>query len=252
MKNRKTAITWTPVRKSLGERAAGLWRLTALPLAAFAAVLVFAAVMEIGTRGNAAVAAQPDEGYILIDPGHGGADGGASAADGTLEKDINLAVALPLADMLRVCGYPVELTRSTDISLHDDGTATVREQKVSDMHNRLAMYDKARLAIGIHTNKFTQTQYFGTQLFYSVNRPESEGAASAIRESVVSLLQPENTREMKKADSNIFLLNKTTAPAVFVETGFLSNEQELAKLKKPDYQKQMAFAIMGGVLAYAP
>lgn len=66
--------------------------------------------------------------------------------------------------------------------------------------------------MGIHTNKFPQTQYFGTQLFYSANCPESEGIASAIRESVVGLLQPKNTREMKKADSNIFLLDKAKVP----------------------------------------
>lgn len=242
-------------RSSRGERREklrALWRMTALPLIACGIVLIFVAVMQIGLHSGAPAAASPETGGILLDPGHGGQDGGASAADGTLEKDINLAIALPLGDMLRVCGYPVRLTRETDISLHSGDAGTVREQKVSDMHNRLAMYDEADLVIGIHTNKFPQTQYSGTQLFYSVNRPESEGIASAIRASVVGLLQPKNTREMKKADSNIFLLHKTQTPAVFVETGFLSNPEELALLKDGNYQKKMAFAIMGGVLEYGP
>ncbi len=236
--------------KSRSERLRSLWQWTALPLAGCAVVTVFVAVMQISLNGQQAVNTAPQKDYILIDPGHGGADGGASAADGTLEKDINLAVAMPLADMLRVCGYPVRMTRDTDISVHDESAGTLREQKVSDMHNRLAMYNDAKIAIGIHTNKFPQTQYFGTQLFYSTNCPESEDVASSIRQSVVQLLQPKNTREMKKADSNIFLLHKAQVPAVFVECGFLSNEQELAKLKSPDYQQLLAFAIWNGLMQY--
>ena len=107
---------------------------------------------------------------------------------------------------------------------------------------------KAKAAVGIHTNKFPQTQYFGTQLFYSANCPESEGIASAIRESVVGLLQPKNTREMKKADSNIFLLDKAKVPAVFVECGFLSNPQEAARLSDPAYQRAVAFTLYEGLL----
>lgn len=248
-------MAWKPAqtgREGRREKLRSLWRMTALPLIACGLVLVFVAVMQISLNSSAPAAAAPATGGILLDPGHGGMDGGASATDGTLEKDINLAVALPLRDMLRICGYPVRLTRDTDISLHSGEADTVREQKVSDMHNRLAMYDEADLVIGIHTNKFPQTQYFGTQLFYSTNRPESEGIASAIRASVVGLLQPKNTREMKKADSNIFLLHKTQTPAVFVETGFLSNPEELQLLKDENYQKKMAFAILGGVLEYGP
>ena len=152
--------------------------------------------------------------------------------------------------MLKVCGYPVKMTRDTDISVHSDSARTLREQKVSDMHNRLALYDKAKAAVGIHTNKFPQTQYFGTQLFYSANCPESEGIASAIRESVVGLLQPKNTREMKKADSNIFLLDKAKVPAVFVECGFLSNPEEERKLCDPGYHKQLALCIFEGYQEY--
>lgn len=239
-----------PRRPARRDAVRKLWQWSALPLAGCAVVAVFSAVMQITLAASTEAGMPADTGYILIDPGHGGADGGAQAADGTLEKDINLAVALPLNDMLKVCGYPVKMTRDTDISVHSDSARTLREQKVSDMHNRLALYDKAKAAVGIHTNKFPQTQYFGTQLFYSANCPESEGIASAIRESVVGLLQPKNTREMKKADSNIFLLDKAKVPAVFVECGFLSNEGELAKLKNPDYQHQMALAILNGLLQY--
>lgn len=187
---------------------------------------------------------------VLIDPGHGGEDGGTMAKNGTLEKEINLAISLPLADLLRLWGYEVTLTRETDISIYDPDAATVREKKVSDLKKRLALYEQAQLVVSIHENHFSGTQYYGTQVFYSPNAPASQPLAASIRESVRTLLQPENTRELKKGDKTIYLLHKTTVPAVLVECGFLSNEAERTKLETPAYQQQMALAIGLGLLHY--
>lgn len=228
-----------------------VWEWSALPVCACALLLVFVSVMQIGLVGSTSVT--PSAGpCLLIDPGHGGADGGAVAADGTQEKDLNLSIGLLLRDMLRIMGYEVRMTRTEDISIHSPDCKTLREQKVGDMKNRLAMYEEASLVVGIHQNKFEIPKYSGTQVFYSVNNPESKLLATELRESVLGLLQPENTRELKKADANIYLLSKTTVPAVLVECGFLSNLEELQKLKDPAYQAQMAFAIAGGVMQYGP
>lgn len=185
--------------------------------------------------------------HILLDPGHGGDDGGAVAADGTLEKDINLSISLYLRDFLQVMGYRVSMTRTTDVMINTEG-ATLRERKVSDMKNRLAMSEAAGVTVSIHQNKFPQTQYFGTQIFYSANHPQSVELAQQVRASVLSLLQPENTRELKKGDSNVFLLSRATTPMILVECGFLSNETEREKLKDPAYQQRFAFALLGGIL----
>ncbi len=185
--------------------------------------------------------------HILVDPGHGGDDGGAVAADGTPEKDINLSVSLSLSDLLRVMGFSVSMTRETDAMIHTTGT-TLRERKVSDMKNRLAMSEAADMTVSIHQNKFSQAKYYGTQVFYSGNHQSSRVLAQAVRESVVSLLQPENTRELKKGDSSVYLLSHATKPMILVECGFLSNPTELEKLKDSTYQGQLAFAVMGGVL----
>ena len=190
--------------------------------------------------------------HILIDPGHGGADGGAKAADGTLEKDYNLSISLTLRDMLRLCGYEVTLTRETDTSIHDDTATTLREQKVSDMHNRLALYDAADLVLSIHQNQFPQRSCRGTQFFYATGNPASQPLATVLRNTLYSLLQPDNTRELKAGTSGIFLLHETHAPAVLVECGFLSNPEERALLQSPDYQQQLAFSLTCGVLTYAP
>jgi N-acetylmuramoyl-L-alanine amidase len=189
---------------------------------------------------------------ILIDPGHGGKDGGASAADGTVEKDINLAISLPLYDMLRFVGYKVEITRDYDRMTCDPDLKTLREQKISDLKNRLKMYDKSRLTISIHQNHFPQSQYFGTQIWYGTKNQESKMLGVSVRQTVLEMLQPENKRELKKSTSDIYLLSRTTAPAIIVECGFLSNSDDLSKLKDEAYQKKMAYAITCGVIAYNP
>ncbi len=200
------------------------------------------AVMS-GTKGNP---------FLLIDPGHGGQDGGALTADGALEDDINLSISLTLRDMLVFYGYPVKMTRTEDTSIQHADDAANRSWKVNDMYNRLEMYNAAFLTVSIHQNHFSQTQYHGAQIFYSANRAESRDIAACIRQQVVSLLQPENKRELKAAGENIFLLHRTENPAVIVECGFLSNLEEAALLQDTAYQQQMAFTICCGILQYAP
>lgn len=189
---------------------------------------------------------------IVIDAGHGGEDGGAVADDGTNEKDINLKIASQLEEFFKSSGFDTVMTRNEDIAIYDDGCDTIKTKKVSDMHNRLEIFNENEnnIVISIHQNKFEQKKYNGTQLFYSPNNPESEQLAESIRLSVTSMLQPDNSRELKKADKNIYLLYNCTNPSVIVECGFISNNEELEKLKTDDYQKQMAFSIYCGCVEY--
>lgn len=188
---------------------------------------------------------------IVIDAGHGGEDGGASA-NGLLEKDINLSIALKLRDMLTVSGYKVVMTREDDVSVYDSTADTTREKKVSDLKNRVKIINdsKNNILVSIHQNKFEQSQYFGTQMFYSKNNPKSAVLAEELRKSVTGFLQPDNKRELKQADSSIYILDKAEVPAVIVECGFLSNEDEAKKLADSDYQQKMAFSIYSGIMGY--
>ncbi len=180
---------------------------------------------------------------ILIDPGHGGEDGGAVADDGTLEKNINLAISINLRDVLLVCGYDVMMTRDTDVSIHDASATTIRDKKHSDMRNRLSHYEKSAVILSIHQNRFSIPKYKGAQVFYSKG---SEGLAKSIQTSIVTHLQPDNNRQVKPATDGIFLLYHTTRPAVLVECGFLSNPQECADLNKHPYRQQLALSILEG------
>lgn len=189
---------------------------------------------------------------VILDAGHGGEDGGAESESGILEKDINLQIVLKLQKILKSAGFNVKTVREDDISVCNEGLETVRERKVSDIKNRTELFnsDENNIVISIHQNKFTESKYHGTQIFYSVNNPESSKLAEYIKNSVVSLLQPDNERECKKADENIYILHNAQVPAIIVECGFLSNYEEAEKLADLEYQQQLAFSIYLGFLEY--
>lgn len=187
---------------------------------------------------------------IVIDAGHGGEDGGA-VANNVVEKNINLSISNKLRDIFISSGFNVKMIRSSDKMINDSGD-TLRERKVSDMKNRLKLFNESEnnIVISIHQNKFTQEEYKGSQVFYSTNNKESEKLALSIKTSVKTLIQPDNEREIKPADRNIYLLYNSKTPSVIVECGFISNLEEARLLKDSAYQNKIAFAIYSGFLDY--
>lgn len=193
-----------------------------------------------------------DKPVVVIDPGHGGIDGGCVSVDGTAEKGINLAVSESLRDCLKLLGYDVVCTREGDVSIYDEGVKGLGEQKKSDMKNRLAIFSKYSegISVSIHQNQFTDSKYSGAQMFYSEKNPQGQRLAGVMQQQFVSLLQPDNTRETKPVGDELYLLNNTDNPAVMIECGFLSNPDEAAKLESEEYQKQVAFTVMTGITEF--
>ena len=188
---------------------------------------------------------------VVLDAGHGGVDGGCVSVNGVAEKGLNLDIALVERDMLEVLGFEVTMTREDDRSIYDEGIEGLAKQKQSDMKNRLAIFDRCKgIAVSIHQNQFTDSRYSGAQVFYSRRNGAGERLAGAVQRQFVSLLQPDNERETKPVDDELFLLDRTDTPAVMVECGFLSNPEEAAKLEDGEYRQQVAFAIMSGVMSY--
>lgn len=189
---------------------------------------------------------------IIVDAGHGGDDGGAIGIDGTVEKDINLDIALKLEKILKFYGFNVIMTRTEDVMTCDDGLDSLRKRKVSDIHNRFNLMRKNPDAvfISVHQNKFEDTSQHGTQVFYSGNNEKSKVLAEAIQTSITSAVQPENGRVVKKSDSGIYLLYHAEIPAVLVECGFISNPDEVKKLKDESYRMKLAILIADGLLKY--
>lgn len=189
---------------------------------------------------------------VVIDAGHGGADGGCVSIDGVPEKGINLTIALEVGDILSSMGYDVVYTRDSDVSLHDRDIKGLSNQKKSDMQKRLDIinsYDNA-VAVSIHQNQFTQNQYSGAQMFCTQSNPNSLEFAELMQRNFVSLIQPNNNREVKVVGDELFLIYFAQCPSVMIECGFLSNPDESRMLQDSKYQKQVAFTIATGIMQY--
>ncbi len=212
--------------------------------------LIFSA--SISKKVSKPVSSELNSEVIIIDPGHGGFDGGAVANDGTVEKEINLNISKNIYEMLSILGYDVILTRETDIGTDDENLNTIAKRKVSDLQNRLTLINSYQngIFISIHMNKFTTSTASGAQVFYSKNKEESFFLAKNIQEAILNSIQKDNKRTVKQATKANYLLYNSQIPAVIVECGFLSNENDLKNLKDENYQKQISYAIFEGILKH--
>ncbi len=189
---------------------------------------------------------------VVIDAGHGGEDGGAVGQGEIYEKDVNLAIAEMLCEMLRVNGIPTVMTRTEDILLYDPASDHQGKKKIQDLATRRQIAESYENAVfvSIHMNAFPDSRYGGLQVYYSPNDEGSESLAKEIQLLTKELLLPENNRAVKQADRSIYLLDRLECPAVLVECGFLSNPEDLANLSDPLYQRKMAFSLCLAISEY--
>lgn len=213
------------------------------------ALLLPGLINTIKTNGTMS---SPQNITVIIDAGHGGEDGGAAGDDGTLEKDLNLDIALTLRDMLTANGVNVIMTRTEDILLYDRNQDYNGKKKTLDLKARLevARQNPNALFISIHMNAFPQKKYDGLQVYFPLGNTEAETLATVIQNNIKATLQPQNLRRPKGAGSNIYLLNKSPNTSVLVECGFLSNDEECARLNNAEYRQQLSFVICESIIKY--
>jgi len=192
--------------------------------------------------------AEPGLPTVVLDPGHGGEDGGAVSPGGVRESGLNLSVALRTRELLRFLGVPAVMTRETEISLHSPEASTISEKKVSDLKNRVAFVSQIPnpVLVSIHQNMFSQSKYHGAQFFYA-KTAGSQALAEALQARISACLDPTNHRQAKPSEK-VYLLEHNSCPGVLVECGFLSNPREEALLQTDDYQKKLA-AVLAATLA---
>lgn len=222
-----------------------------LTFCACVGVICYAAI-KIDTAVTVDSIVTPEKPIIVLDAGHGGIDGGCSTADGKTEKVINLNILLSVRDMGRLFGYDVEATREKDTSIHDNGVTGIRNQKISDMENRLEIFNKHpnAVCVSIHQNTFSDPVYNGAQMFYSDKNPASEELASIMQRKFVDNLQPNNQRETKLCGNELYLCYFCSNPSVMIECGFLSNPEDAAKLTDKSYQQKVAFTVFSGITEF--
>ncbi|MBQ8280366.1 MAG: N-acetylmuramoyl-L-alanine amidase [Roseburia sp.] len=184
---------------------------------------------------------------IVIDAGHGGADPGKVGVNDTLEKDINLAIALLLKEQLEDAGIQIILTRDSDVDLSNGAS----NFKSADMQNRCKLITEANpvFTVSIHQNSYPSENVTGAQVFYYTHSEEGKNLATQLQNSLITNLDPSNKRQPKANDS-YYLLKKTPTPTVIVECGFLSSPTEAALLSTTEYQEKVVNAITLGILEY--
>lgn len=218
-------------------------------------LLIFSIIILISMSASintASVITEKGFPLIIVDAGHGGADGGTQSSSGILEKHINLEIAKKVNALLLSLGYNTAMTRTDDSLIYGDGYDTIREKKVYDIRKRMSIIEENpnSIFLSIHQNFFTESKYNGAQVFYSPNNEESSNIAKFLQDSIVQNLQKDNTREIKKSGKEIYLLYHAQSPAVMVECGFLSNPVEAKLLNDEEYQKEMSLAIVAGITEY--
>lgn len=184
---------------------------------------------------------------VVIDPGHGGRDPGKVGTAKTLEKDINLKIALYLKEILENQNIKVMMTRTEDKDL----ATTDSGFKMSDMKERIAFIQSsnADLVISIHQNSYTDSDIYGAQCFYYSNSAEGKELASFLQKQIIFSTNQTKTRDIK-SNNDYYLLKHSTIPTVIVECGFLSNPEEESLLRTDEYQRKMAWAIHLGIFQY--
>lgn len=186
---------------------------------------------------------------IMIDPGHGGMDGGAGS-EPALEKDIALSVSEKLREFLNGQGAIVLMTREEDTDLAHEETKSVRIRKTEDLNKRKQLINEsnADLFISIHLNAIPAEQWRGAQTFYTPQFPENEQIASDIQKELAGNLG--NTDRQPAEIGHVYILKEADIPGALVEIGFLSNPAERRLLESADYQEKTAASISRGILRY--
>ena len=181
---------------------------------------------------------------IIIDPGHGGIDSGASA-NNVIEKRITFDISNKLGNILQESGAIVTFTRDGDIDYYTKGKGGKR----NDLLQRIKIIEEsgAEIFISIHCNAFRGANLSGAQVFYSPNFAENKQLAERLQQALKNF--PPNNKRQAKEDLHILVLNGTTIPGVLVETGYITNQEEALLLVDDQYQQKLAEQ-MGKGLAY--
>ena len=170
---------------------------------------------------------------------------------GTTEAQTNLKIALKLQNLLEQSGSTVILTRSDENAIYDLDSKTLKQKKISDIHNRVKIGNEssADIFVSIHLNKIPQEQYWGWQCFYKEGDEKSQKLAKNLQENLNEAIQKDNKRVPMKLE-NVYIMKHVEIPISIVECGFLSNPEEEKLLLEDSYQDRLAWGIYNGIIDY--
>lgn len=191
---------------------------------------------------------ETDSSYTLvIDAGHGGIDGGAVAADGTRESDINLSIALKLRALAEFYGLDNTMIRQDDSTK----SSTAEYSEHDDLVCRVGLVNSARnpVLISIHQNSFPTGQPNGAQVIYSAHGG-SEAFGKLTLNNIIAALEPQNRRVAEPASEKLYILAHVDCPAILVECGFMSNFSDVSRLSDSSYQSSLSAVLMASYIQF--
>lgn len=187
--------------------------------------------------------------HILLDPGHGGWDGGTHDHNGLKEKDIALRFGFLLKNELEHYGFPVSMTRTTDRELSEFAPYQGTRQR-TDLCARARMITKydADLFVSLHVNAASNTNLCGAITFYQRKSAESKLFAQYIQ-NAIQTVQPYNRQTI--LPGNFYLLNASPVPATLLEIAFITHPTEHTLLQDSVFLQKMACEVARGIYQYA-
>lgn len=202
------------------------------------AIIALVTGIAVSSAANSSV---PFKGTIVIDPGHGGRDGGVVGSTGLKESDVNLAIAQALRGFLRENGYNVVMTRNSDVDLASGSGS----YKKSDMQARKKIIEEAEpdLVVSIHQNSYPLSSAKGAQVFYAEGSEKSEAYAEEMQSVLAASLGTDRVHKT----GDYYILQCTEYPSMLIECGFLTNPEEEALLATDDYKTTVAYSICCGI-----
>ena len=221
------------------------WGRLALVLMIAAAMVAITAVSVLRERWPTLVSTTQHT--LVIDPGHGGFDGGAISDDGSKESDINLAIGLKMRTLAELVGLNTVMTRSDDSARTDYASYSEHEDLV--LRTAIANNTPGAILVSVHQNDFPTGQPSGAQVLYAAS-PGSEDLGKTMHGNLIRLLDPQNRRVAAPAPKSLYITSHVNCPAVLAECGFMSNNFEVEKLNSESYRGMLALVMVGSVLQY--
>ena len=188
---------------------------------------------------------------LIIDPGHGGADGGAVGLYGQKESTLNLDIGLRLHELCKLYGIPHILTRDSETLTYPEEAESIAAKKKFDQNQRLRLIRDCPdgILFSIHQNYYPSPEVSGIQVFYG-HRAGDRALGEHIQQLLLSSLHPEQKRVTAEIDESIYLMRECDCTSILIECGFISGREDIARLQQESYRMQLAAVLAAGYMTY--
>ncbi|MGF7185718.1 N-acetylmuramoyl-L-alanine amidase [Desulfitispora alkaliphila] len=183
---------------------------------------------------------------VIIDPGHGGRDPGA-VHENIHEKEIVLDISLRVRDNLEKRGITANMTRDIDTDLvSEEMKGSTRQQSSLLERLDISSSSEGEVLVSVHTNSSEDERFFGTQTYFK----EGDSQGKLLAECIQAELKKVRMSSREAIPGSFYLLDHSDKPAVIVEVGFVSNEEDRRLLAQEKFRILLSEAIANGIEQY--